>query len=83
MARLVIETSFRHESLIEPLAPQTMWSAIDSLAMRGLGGGRIYDAAIAASVHKAGAQVLFTWNLKHFTAIAPSALEVREPAARS
>ena len=49
------------------------------MAARSMGGGRIYDAIIALCSHQAGATVLLTWNLKHFLAVAPAGLTIREP----
>lgn len=37
----------------------------------GLTGGRIYDALLLRSAAKCNAQVIYTWNLKHFRLIAP------------
>ena len=46
---------------------------------RGFAGGRVYDAAIALAAYEAGAQLLLTWNVKHFISVAPVGLEVRHP----
>ena len=51
------------------------------LSCQSLGGGRVYDAVIAFCVAEAGANVLLSWNVKHFAPIAPDTLEVRELAA--
>lgn len=64
---------------IAGITPDTGWLAIHSLAALDLGGGRIYDALIAATVLRAGAAVLVTWNVKYFLALAPQGLEVRQP----
>lgn len=46
----------------------------------GISGGAIYDALIARCAVKAKAQVLYTWNLKHFQRFGPEiAKRVREP----
>lgn len=74
-----IEASFYRTATIVGLTPHTAWSAIDALSHLGLGGGRVYDAAIAGCVAEAGAKVVFTWNVKHFLSIAPPGLEVRSP----
>jgi predicted nucleic acid-binding protein len=37
----------------------------------GLTSGRIYDALLLRSAAKCQAQTIYTWNLKHFRAIAP------------
>jgi len=38
---------------------------------RGLVGGRIYDALLLRCAEKANAEVIYTWNLKHFRSLAP------------
>ena len=40
-------------------------------ALAGIQGGTIYDAVLQKCASKAGAEKLFTLNLKHFEAIAP------------
>jgi len=44
-----------------------------------MGGGIVYDAAIAEAAFAAGATVLLTWNPKDFLRVAPHGLEVRQP----
>jgi len=41
-------------------------SAIEAAAANGIVGGGIYDALIAHCALKAGAQTIYTWNVKHF-----------------
>ena len=77
--RLAIEETFSRTAVIAELRPEAAWSAIDKLSRLGFGGGRVYDAAIAECVAKAGATVLLTWNRKHFLTIAPAGLDVQEP----
>ena len=55
------------------------WSVIRSASTLGIGGGRIYDAAIAAAVAEAGALVLVTWNMKHFLGCSPAGLQIVQP----
>jgi len=64
---------------IAGVTPETGWLSIRSLAALDLGGGRIYDALIASTVLRADASVLVTWNAKHFLALAPPGLEIRQP----
>ena len=45
----------------------TIWAAAD----RGVKGGRIYDALILACAVRSGAEVIYTWNLKDYRALAP------------
>jgi predicted nucleic acid-binding protein len=37
----------------------------------GLTSGKIYDALLLACAAKSQAQVIYTWNLKHFHSLAP------------
>jgi predicted nucleic acid-binding protein len=78
-AKLALQESFSRTALIAEMNSTEVWSAIDVVSRLGLGGGRVYDAAIAQCAAKAGATVLLTWNAKHFLPIAPAGLDVREP----
>jgi predicted nucleic acid-binding protein len=46
-------------------------ATIQKTAGRGITGGKIYDALLLACAAKSQAQVIYTWNLKHFPSIAP------------
>ena len=74
-----ILTQYFNDAEIAGVTAETGWLAIRSLAVLDLGGGRIYDALIASTVLHAGASVLLTWNVKHFLALAPPGLEIRQP----
>lgn len=53
---------------------------IRGAADRGLAGGRIYDALLLRCAAKAKAEIIYTWNLKHFRAVAPDLAErIRTP----
>jgi predicted nucleic acid-binding protein len=41
-------------------------AAIRSMAQLGIVGGAVYDGLVAACALKAGADHLFTWNVRHF-----------------
>jgi len=47
------------------------WEAIKTSAERGFTSGRVYDALLLACAVKVRAQIIYTWNLGHFRAIAP------------
>jgi len=79
IARQTIEESFARTSFVVGVKAGGVWERIGNLARLGIGGGQVYDALIAWSAADAAATVLLTWNLKHFAAIAPPDLEVREP----
>jgi predicted nucleic acid-binding protein len=78
-ARQLIEQNFSDAVTIVGTKVGTVWSLIENLASRGIGGGRAYDALIAACAAEAGATVLLTWNVKHFAPISSEGLAVREP----
>ena len=67
------------KATIAPLRPGSGWDIIRFTLSHGFWGGRVYDTAIALATFEAGARLLLTWNVKHFHAVAPFGLEVREP----
>ncbi|MEO8099042.1 MAG: PIN domain-containing protein [Acidobacteriota bacterium] len=64
---------------VAPIRRGLAWETVRHTLDRGFSGGRVYDAVIALSAFEAGAEVLLTWNMKHFLTIAPVGLEIREP----
>ncbi|MBZ5592927.1 MAG: PIN domain-containing protein [Acidobacteriia bacterium] len=74
-----ILTQYLKDVEVAGVTPDTAWLAIRSLAALDLGGGRIYDALIATTVVHEKASLLMTWNVKHFLALAPPGLEIRQP----
>jgi predicted nucleic acid-binding protein len=53
---------------------------IQQTAERGLVSGRVYDALLLRCAAKVHAEVIYTWNVKHFRAIDPKqADKVRTP----
>jgi predicted nucleic acid-binding protein len=48
---------------------------VKAASERGIAGGRIYDALLLQCAEKSQAKVIYTWNLKHFQAIAPDLAE--------
>jgi predicted nucleic acid-binding protein len=67
------------EAEIAGLEGSAGWSIIRSAASLSIGGGRVYDAAIARAATEAGAVILVTWNVKHFLGFSPPGLAVRDP----
>ena len=72
-------TNYFADAEIAGLESNLGWSVIRSASALGIGGGRIYDAAIAAAVAEAGATVLVTWNVKHFLGCSPASLQIVQP----
>jgi predicted nucleic acid-binding protein len=53
---------------------------IQQTAAAGFTSGRVYDALLLRCAIKAKAQTIYTWNLRHFHAIAPQqAARIRTP----
>lgn len=44
---------------------------VKAASEHGITGGRIYDALLLQCARKSNAEVIYTWNVKHFQAIAP------------
>jgi len=53
------------------LDDQEYVSAIRNTAELGFSGGRVYDALLLACAAKVRAETIYTWNLKHYKALAP------------
>jgi predicted nucleic acid-binding protein len=57
-------------------------AVLDEAVQGGISGGAIYDALIARFALKAKAQIIYTWNARHFQRFGPEiAARVREPGA--
>jgi predicted nucleic acid-binding protein len=56
---------------ISSLTASDYRTLIREAAMAGIQGGTIYDAVLLRSAMKARVEKIFTFNVKHFTAIAP------------
>jgi predicted nucleic acid-binding protein len=48
------------------LTPEEYYSALRDAAAAGIVGGTVYDALLGRCALKAGAEFIYTWNLKHF-----------------
>ncbi len=56
------------------------FGTLQHAAERGLASGRIYDALLLRCAMKSKADLIYTWNLKHFRAIEPKlASKIRTP----
>ena len=69
-AALFIQEVRQHLTPVE-LNSDEYFTTIRDAAARGLTSSKIYDALLLACAAKSDAQVIYTWNLKHFRAIAP------------
>jgi len=57
-------------------------TTIRKAADAGCTGGMIYDALLLACARKSGADLIYTFNIKHFTRVAPDLADrIQAPAA--
>ena len=62
------------------LSDDEYFSTIEQAAARGMVSGRIYDALLLRCAAKVKAETIYTWNFKHFRALAPDlAARIRTP----
>lgn len=70
----------RDRCSIVTLAGYEYLDEIERSSNQGLTGGRIYDALLLRCAVKAKADVVYTWNLKHFLTIRPDLADrIRTP----
>lgn len=67
---LFIEEMHKRLNLVS-LEPEEYYETMQRAADRGLTSGRIYDALLMSCAAKAKAEIIYTWNLKHFHSLAP------------
>jgi predicted nucleic acid-binding protein len=78
-ALLFVEEA-RDRFTIVTLTEDEYYRAIAEAADRGFTSGRVYDALLLRCAAKVKAEVIYTWNLKHFRLIAPELAErIRTP----
>jgi predicted nucleic acid-binding protein len=73
-AVLVIETFLLRLTPVA-LSPEEYLETLRGTSNRGHSGGMIYDALHLACARKVNAERIYTWNLKHFRAVAPDLAE--------
>jgi len=74
----IIGDILEHLSIVA-LTTDEYVSAIQDAARDGVAGGTIYDALLARCAIKARADVIYTWNLKHFQQFPEIRSRVRTP----
>jgi predicted nucleic acid-binding protein len=67
---LFLEAIEEHLTVIA-LDSREYYSAIREAAASGIVGGMLYDALLARCARKAGAEVIYTWNVQHFRRLGP------------
>ena len=68
---LLFVQDVRHRFTIVTLTEGEYYDAIERAATRGLASGRVYDALLLRCASKVKAEIVYTWNLKHFRVIRP------------
>jgi predicted nucleic acid-binding protein len=69
---LLFVQEVRERCVIVTLTEDEYCDTIQRAAERGLASGRIYDALLLRAAAKIRAEVIYTWNLKHFRFIDPT-----------
>ena len=77
-ARLVGANFSRHLKLVS-LVTEDYSTALQMTSERGLVSGQIYDALHVVAAIKSGCSRIYTYNLRHFRALAPSDMEICAP----
>jgi len=77
---LLFVEEVRNRLNLVSLNGEEYFAAIERTAARAFGGGRVYDALLLACAAKSGARTIYTWNLKHYQALAPElSSQIRTP----
>jgi len=78
-ASLLLEALRERVSFVS-LTADEYFEAVRNLSVLRLPGAQIYDALLMAGARKIRADAIYTWNLKHFRAVAPDlAARIVEP----
>jgi predicted nucleic acid-binding protein len=76
---LFLENIYERLSIVT-LTAEEYRTAMRDAAAAGIAGGTIYDALLLACAVKAEAELIYTWNVKHFQQFSPEiAKRVRTP----
>ena len=76
-ALAVLEGSFGTAEVVAMTGGET-WPFLRALPDAGIAGGSTYDALLAACARKARADVILTWNRRHFERVAEG-VEIASP----
>jgi predicted nucleic acid-binding protein len=77
---LLFVQEVRQRCTIVMLDENEYCETITQASERGFSSGRIYDALLLRCAAKVKAEIIYTWNLKHFRSIDPSVADrVRTP----
>jgi len=77
---LLFIQEIRKRCTVITLDESEYFETIQAAAEHGFVSGRVYDALLLRCAVKSGAKTIYTWNLKHFHALAPElAARIRAP----
>jgi predicted nucleic acid-binding protein len=77
---LLLLENIQEKLTIITLDTREYYGAIKEAAQNGIVGGAVYDLLLARCALKAGAEVMYTWNLRHFRRFGPEvAKRIRTP----
>ena len=68
---LLFLNDLRERLDIVGLTPDEYYSALSDAAAAGIVGGSVYDSLLGRCALKAGAEFIYTWNVKHFQQFSP------------
>lgn len=80
VAFTLLEANWRASKTVA-LSSRGYWRLLQSASDSGVTGGLLYDAIIAATAKTAGAEKLWTWNVRHLARFEDDTLSVSTPAA--
>ncbi len=70
----------RQRLALVALSADEYWSTLKDAAVAGIVGGAVYDALLCRCAMKVNAELIYTWNVKHFQLLSPEIAErVRTP----
>jgi predicted nucleic acid-binding protein len=75
----VLQESFVRRGEIVSLDAGSYLELLRGAPRRGIAGGRVYDAVIAACAERAGISTLVTFNVTHFRLLLPPTVEILAP----
>ena len=68
---MLFVADLRQKLSVTALDADEYYEALGAAATRGISGGTVYDALLAACAVKAGAKFIYTWNVRHYAQFGP------------
>ena len=68
---LLFLENIRERLTLVTLDGEEYFAAVRQCALEGIVGGAVYDALLAHCALKVQAEIIYTWNVKHFQQMAP------------